>query len=58
MKGRYAFESIGNLAMDFVKPINPPTERIGARYIINVTYYLTTLAKIEPIKDCSMEKIV
>jgi hypothetical protein len=28
--------------IDFVGPINPRARRLGARYIITVTYYLIT----------------
>ena len=42
-------------AIDFVGPINPPGKRIGARYIITVTDYLTRWAEAKPIKDCSSD---
>jgi hypothetical protein len=41
--------------IDFVGPINPPTKRSGARYIITGTEYLTIWEKAAPLKYCSAE---
>jgi hypothetical protein len=43
------------LEIDFVGPINPPTRRSRARYIITTTEYLTIWAKETPVKDCILE---
>ena len=38
-------------------PINPPRKRIGARYIITATDYLTIWAEETPLKDCTAAKV-
>ena len=40
-------------AVEFLGPITPPGKRIGARYIITVTDYLTRSAKAAPVVDCT-----
>jgi transposase InsO family protein len=42
-------------AVDFVGPINPPSRRSGARYIITVMEYLTRWVEATPVKDCNAE---
>ena len=40
-------------AIDFVGPINTPTNKSGAIYIITATDYLTYWVKAQPVKNCS-----
>ena len=51
-------QSFDKWAIDFAGPINPPGKRIGSRYIITTTYYLTRWAEAKPVKDCSTAKAV
>jgi len=39
--------------VDFVGPINPPGKRMGERYIIIVTDYLTRWEKAALVRDCT-----
>ena len=41
-------------AIDFVGLINPPGKKIGLRYIITATDYLTRWAEMKSVKDCSV----
>jgi len=38
--------------IDFLGPIQPQGENIGAKYIITTTKYLTRWVKTWPVKDC------
>jgi len=47
------FHSFEKWPIDFIGPIQPPRKKIGARYIITVTEYLTRWAEVQPVKDCT-----
>lgn len=44
--------------IDFVGPTQPPGKKMGARYIITATKYLTRWAEAQPMKDCSADTMV
>jgi hypothetical protein len=46
-----------NWTVYFIGPINPLARRLGARYIITMTKYLTRWGGAEPVVDCSMETV-
>jgi hypothetical protein len=41
--------------VDFVGPINPLVRRLGDRYIITTTKYLTRWVEAVAVKDCSID---
>jgi transposase InsO family protein len=55
MRPQVSLQVFDKWAIDFVGPINPLAKRIGARYIITVTEYLTRWAEVAPVKYCSAE---
>ena len=44
--------------VDFMGPINPPGKRMGACYIITMTYYLTRWSKATPTRDCITQRLL
>ena len=42
-----------NWVVDFMGPINPPSRRIGAQYIITVTDSLIRLVEATPVRYCT-----
>ena len=44
--------------VDFLGPISPPGKRIGARYIITTTDYLTRCVEAAPVKDYTIATAV
>jgi hypothetical protein len=55
LQPQVTLQTFNKWKIDFVGPINPLSKRIGARYIITVTEYLTILVEVAPVKDCNTE---
>ena len=54
LKTEVTLQAFDKWAIDFVGPINPPGKRIGSRYILTTTDYLTRWAEAKPVKDYSI----
>ena len=50
-----ALQAFVKWAIDFVGPIKPPWKKIGARYIITATDYVTRWVEAEAVKDCTID---
>jgi hypothetical protein len=48
-------QAFNKWVIDFVGPINPPSKRIGERYIITTTKYLIRWVEVALVKDYSVE---
>jgi hypothetical protein len=57
MRPQVTLQVFDKWVLDFVGPINPPTRRSGARYIITMTKYLTRWDEAVEMKDCSGETV-
>jgi hypothetical protein len=55
LRPQVTLQAFDKWAIDSVGPINPPTKRTGARYIITTMEYLTIWEKAMPVKYCSVE---
>jgi transposase InsO family protein len=58
LRPQVTLQVFGKWAIEFVGPINPPTKRSGARYIITVIEYLTIWEEATPVKYCNTETTI
>jgi hypothetical protein len=55
LRPQVTLQAFGKWEIDFVGPINPPSKRIGGRYIITGMKYLTRWVEVTPVKDYSVD---
>jgi hypothetical protein len=55
LRPQVTLQAFKKWAIDFVGPINPPSKRIGERYIITAMEYLTIWVEVALVKDYSAE---
>jgi hypothetical protein len=57
LRPQVTLQAFDKWEIDFVGQINPPKKRIGARYIITTTEYLTRWVEATLVKECIIETI-
>ena len=58
LQPQMALHAFNKWEIDFIGLINPLGKKIGARYIITATDYVTRWAEVQAVKDCTAKTVV